>query len=855
MTAAVLYAVASASTPGVDLSQLSQDDVQTLLVDWELDGTFADVFSAYQINGFGLSLVPTDDDCTFGKWLVGNSEAAKAAIPPIAWSALCERLRTFGGDARPSRTPHSRNQRPQQQGRRRVLTDRYDDVVNISDFSGISVSRDRAMLSLGPEADVVLARKGVAELLLLASDVSVPGGLNVNGSATFRGGVAGVTTIAHGTRHDNECNSTHQLLFDDGTGKLYVCNSTDWVALLDTSSGSSSGIMRSCLTADAEGLYDIQPVEDGEFYAVFCHDDGGMRLRSAYDTYSTYFSQCGGVLDADCLPSASQGCTVKNADGSDSGVGCDSGDLAHTSSYQAVVLEYVDESGKAFEDDDLAALSVLYTTSGNAATAWLYDSADKAGYQLHMSYAGSATTSSFWTSHYAGGVENSWGNTDDLMGVPSFLGEHRIPTVIDAGSMKEFGIALVLPSGGALRLTPLAAVRKSCLGADEGKYLLDPARTGNAFVGMCDGDDNLILNTDYDSYNTYYEKCGGAADSDCTPTCTDNCTMERQNGDLLEACCDSDNFTSLSGSREVSINYIDELGFMISQEQLDGLVESGIDTSNSNIKLWLFDATDTTDYDLTFHFHGATPSRAHLTDYYIGSDVNKWDLNEEVQPDLLGLLQGYAKIPSGIHAGNQKNIGIWTNFPEKRLIVAAAPKSCASVDFEGTVNIDPAGTGKAFPVHCDGSGRTHLRSAFDGYSVYYKKCGGNADADCIPNCAQGCALRDVDNNVIDGCCDDGDVKAGLGSVKFEWIDEDDNSIDDEQLHALALISDSSWSSARLYQYDSDDNDEYDSKVTFYGYDEQSLEQQHKNLVEDTWYINSDNKYCLLYTSPSPRDRG
>ena len=190
--------------------------------------------------------------------------------------------------------------------------------------------------------------------------------------------------------------------------------------------------------------------------------------------------------------------------------------------------------------------------------------------------------------------------------MPDWFGAHRIPTSFDAGTTANIGVAMIL-ADGSLRLTPLSSVQRSCTGAPEGRYLIDPANNGQPFWADCTGDSETIIHPQYDSYSTYYATCGGAADSDCTPTCDDGCTMEKQSGASLGDCCDDSSYASLSQYQSVNIIYEDAIGFAIQREQLEALVDLGIDTTDSRIKVWFFDATDQVTLPHTLFFIHLAP--------------------------------------------------------------------------------------------------------------------------------------------------------------------------------------------------------------------------------------------------------
>ena len=141
---------------------------------------------------------------------------------------------------------------------------------------------------------------------------------------------------------------------------------------------------------------------------------------------------------------------------------------------------------------------------------------------------------------------------------------------------------------------------------------------------------------------------------------------------------------------------------------------------------------------------------------------------------------------------------------------ARARDVTSSNEQTGTFLIDPAGTGRAFPIRCGADGTTYLTSKFTGYSVYYSACGGSADGDCTPTCDDGCYL-DGDESV---CCDSGLARhiSAKSDVGFFWVDTNDNLIPSAQLDALSAMDyDSSLrSSDQVWIFDATD------QVIFYG---------------------------------------
>ena len=54
-----------------------------------------------------------------------------------------------------------------------------------------------------------------------------------------------------------------------------------------------------------------------------------------------------------------------------------------------------------------------------------------------------------------------------------------------------------------------------------------------------------MLRSSVAGYAVYYSTCGGSADSDCTPSCSDGCTIETINGYNEAICCDNWQTTSV----------------------------------------------------------------------------------------------------------------------------------------------------------------------------------------------------------------------------------------------------------------------------------------------------------------------
>jgi hypothetical protein len=860
---AALVTTAGASGTHTPLSLLSESQLQILLSKWDLDRSFAELFIARQVTGALLDIVDLDNECLDGSFLSPSEAMLQGPAPvKLQWQLLCSKIRhvkengvilsasTSAGDFQNSSGDS------QEMLNRRHLSESLSNLLADMDdtYSGIRISKDQAMLSMGTEGDVAVARGDLAELLLIAHKAVFAGDLQVNGTLTLGSSMASVPTFQMGSiDRFNGCaiNSIDSptFLWDPEEALLYLCNGSNWTSVGCSGgcaeSSDSSRELASCLdTTDGEGLYSINPAGDDDFYSVYCYDNGGMRLRSNFDTYSTYYSTCGGSDDSDCLPSDSDGCYIYDLDGNITSTSCDDSSLEHLNNYQSVDMQYVDEDGKVFEIAALQYFAKYYTTAGSSAQAWIFDSVDQHGYSVRVDYAGGLSASVHHQDYYNGDsdADELWALGSPITPMPGWFGAGKIPTSIDAGDVENIGVAMIL-ADKSLKLTPLSDVKRSCIGAPEGELLIDPANNGDAFMAFCDGDNGIILDLQYDSYSTYYSTCGGSADSDCTPTCDDGCYMETQDGTTLtDYCCDSDMFSSTSQYEYVSIQYLDRTGMVIDPIQLDALVNLCVDTSDPNVKIWFFDATDQNDYDITISFHQNTQSKTHMTDYYIGSDINEWDINNDDNDDLNGLLEGPNKIPSGINAGTLANVGVWVNFPDKQLPVRHVPKSCKAVSFETILEIDPANNGTSFPVYCDGTGRTHLRSVYEGYSTYYSTCGGTEDEDCFPSCSDGCYALNEDGSLSSTCCDAGNnLDTSYESVDIMYVDENGESIPDEQLEALAFISDSSLTQYQIYFFDSEEQS-YDPSVEYFGGGTRTYDLDHVTESEDAWGINSNTDY-------------
>lgn len=716
---------------------------------------------------------------------------------------------------------------------RRSLVETLEAVLpDLEDFSGIWIEKDNAKLQLGEDGDVVLARGEDGGLVVAADGTTFFGSVSINGSLTTNGQDVS-QTVQIGSINDIEC-STPSLVFNTDDSTLYVCDGEDWRTAVPQQSK-----LYTCADANGvEGMYYIDPTGTEDYYSVFCSSDGEMRLLSSYDTYSTHYVTCGGVDDDDCLPDS--GCTLLEGDGTPTTIPCDDDSLMHKKQMYQVDIEYVDENGKSFTDEALAALATNYTTSGSAAQIWVFDSTDNNLYGIGFEYAGSVPMQFEHTHFYTGADDEAWNVNSFHEPMMDIFGPQKIPTRMLATQKQNFGIAFVLAEKRIL-LTPVSAVLRSCVGAPLGRTLLDPSGQGDAFVGYCDGEGRLTIKPRYQSYVTYYETCGGTADSDCKPTCSDGCYLTKQNGDPTQYCCDSGEFSSATGSPSLPISYVDFHGFAIDISQLNALVDSGIDTTDSETQIWFYDATDNVNYPWRMTYYHSTPATLIMSDYKTGGE-DSWDLSNIIEPDLNALVGGLGKIPSGISAGTKANVGVFLTFGQGQLRLTAAPKSCSHIHFAGIYDIDPTGTGDTFPVYCDGNGQTHIKSAFDAYSAYYSQCGGTKDSDCYPTCEDGCYLEDALGNSLGDCCDDGNVlEAQYQRAKFQWVDADGNDIAGYQLEALATITDSSLTNEQIFAYDSTDSATYDVTFGFYGGETTTVDMSLKTGVEDSWNINLDTE--------------
>lgn len=69
-------------------------------------------------------------------------------------------------------------------------------------------------------------------------------------------------------------------------------------------------------------------------------------------------------------------------------------------------------------------------------------------------------------------------------------------------------------------------------------FQADPANDGTGFPLLCNNGKSM-LRANVAGVAVYYSTCGGSADDDCTPSCSDGCTIETVNGYDEAICCDN----------------------------------------------------------------------------------------------------------------------------------------------------------------------------------------------------------------------------------------------------------------------------------------------------------------------------
>ena len=110
----------------------------------------------------------------------------------------------------------------------------------------------------------------------------------------------------------------------------------------------------SCDMIDGDEVIEIDPAGTGQLFSVRCRH-GKTLLRSTYYSYSVYYDSCGGVADADCVPTSAQGCYGETIDGYISDHGCNRGPKARSKSNRALLV--TDEFGNTLPALQLDALA------------------------------------------------------------------------------------------------------------------------------------------------------------------------------------------------------------------------------------------------------------------------------------------------------------------------------------------------------------------------------------------------------------------------------------------------------------------------------------------------------------------
>jgi len=206
-SASVLTAEASNNDPTVtSVETLTVDNVQQLLRGWSLDNSFSKLFLDSQVDGFALSLLDFDGEslCEAGTWLLPTTPGSTSSPAPLAWKKLCVLLQsTMQSGTVPTSlleaTPPSDSRplsdsQPTRTGRRLSTSSLLEQLLpNADAFSGVRVNKDEALIQLGADGDIVMARSELAELLVMAQhsifhgDVTINGSLNIMGNASVDG--------------------------------------------------------------------------------------------------------------------------------------------------------------------------------------------------------------------------------------------------------------------------------------------------------------------------------------------------------------------------------------------------------------------------------------------------------------------------------------------------------------------------------------------------------------------------------------------------------------------------------------------------------------------------------------------
>ena len=176
--------------PQGDLAQVSTADVQALLVEWELDHALGAEFQAQRVNGFAL------------KHLSGDTvdPAAYPNAQPFHWAVLWDRLGVcgIGPLAGKSGSPSHRQEENVAFDGDLVGDAAHRRLQTESAWSGLKISRNQSMISLGSEADIVL-RRLEEKILAIENDLYFCDGNGIKFCAgDSNGAPASITSDADG---------------------------------------------------------------------------------------------------------------------------------------------------------------------------------------------------------------------------------------------------------------------------------------------------------------------------------------------------------------------------------------------------------------------------------------------------------------------------------------------------------------------------------------------------------------------------------------------------------------------------------------------------------------------------------
>ena len=570
----------------------------------------------------------------------------------------------------------------------------------------------------------------------------------------------------------------------------------------------------SCIGVPSTGDYLLDPAGTGHAFAGRCNVDGNLEIYAETQSFATYQSICGGSSLSPCAPSCYDGCQVI-VDGKK--VCCNAAPIAESKTN--VALRWTDTLGRLIAPEHLNALADYgFDSTGNDVSLWMYDSADGGDYNVSViSYGTAGRTKWYYSDWVERYHENEWSErSDDIAKMANrFVGSGFIPMTMRATTPHNFGVWGFFNNGGAFTLAPPDRLVCDYITGTH-RLTIDPTDQGSSFPAVCK-DGATLLRHATAGLSVYYTQCGGVADTDCTPSCSDGCLIETMAGYQTEVCCDDNTF--LTGKTNTNFQWVSENGDALFDAQLIGLA-TGRDSSMTNNNLWLIDASDQNGYKLTVSYFNGVSNYVGTTNEYLGLNINAWDRNSDMQTvaDWAAPILGNGKIPTKLNGGTQSNWGVYMSLPESFLVLTPSQftyDSCFDAPYSGVHLIDPKGTGRAFPAMCGGDGTVSLKSKYSGHSVYYSQCGGTVDDDCTPSCTDGCKLEDSDE-----CCDSGAYLhvSAKTSIDFAWVDEIGNTVPSAQLAALAALgyTSSNQTEVDLWVHDATDGSDYVLTISFYG---------------------------------------